>query len=155
MRSDRFVPIRWILPILAVMLAALLIAAQIRPASGQTPPGPIDPDNGEQNLLDIINALPLNDIDNALDNFPVPYVVVAQAGSGPPVIATNKAGAPTKVDADSSKATGKGGHDIQVEVNTELGANSFLQLDINRLGSAPFATNLEVLIAFPFDAFNT
>ncbi|CAN5550658.1 hypothetical protein BH23CHL2_BH23CHL2_01020 [soil metagenome] len=155
MSSLERVPIRWLLTPIGIVLIAILILGQARPAVGETPPAPIDPNNGEQKLLDIINAMPLNDIDQALDHFPVPYVVVAQAGSGPPVIANNRAGAPTRVDADSSKSTGNGGHDIEVEVNTELGANNALRLDINRIGNAPYASNLKVLIAFPFDAFNS
>lgn len=114
---------------------------------------PIDPSAGEANLLGLIDSLPLNDIQSALDHFPIPYVVIASAGGGPPVVANNRAGAPTRVDADSSKATGKGGNDIQVEVNTELGPSPHLRLNVNRLGSGPFAEDLTVLIAFPFDAF--
>ena len=61
-----------------------------------------------QSLLDLINALPLNDIQSALDQFPVPYTVIAQANGGPPVVENNKAGSPTRVDADSSKGDGSG-----------------------------------------------
>ena len=114
---------------------------------------PIDPGSGEANLLDIIDALPLNDITSALNSFPVPYVVVASANGAEPTIANNRAGAPTRLDADRSKTTGKGGNDIQVEVNTELLPTPHLVLDISRLGGAPFAQDLSVIIAFPFSAF--
>src|SRR5207244_2151617 len=30
-----------------------------------------------------------------------------------------------------------------------------LRLNVNRVGTAPFATNVNLVIAFPFDAFNT
>jgi len=46
------------------------------------PPNPIVPTKGEQNLMDVVQKFPLKDIQTALDNFPVPYVVVAQAGAG-------------------------------------------------------------------------
>ena len=71
-------------------------------------PDPIDPNNGQQNLLDIINSVPLNDIQNALDNFPVPYVLFAQAGNNAPVVVNKKAGSPIQIDVDDDKSTGKG-----------------------------------------------
>lgn len=150
-RSSRFktrVPI--------VLLAISLLVLNAFSGAAQTSPLPIDPDTGEQNLLDLINSLPLNDIQNALDRFPVPYVVVAQADGNDPVIANNRAGAPTRVDADSSTSTGQGnsGHDLIVEVNTVLLPSPHLEMSIQRLGNAPYAQDLTILIAFPFDAFN-
>ncbi|HEX9598430.1 MAG TPA: hypothetical protein VF963_03565 [Gaiellaceae bacterium] len=119
------------------------------------PPNPIVPTKGEQNLMDVVQKFQLKDIQTALDNFPVPYVVVAQAGAGPPIVTNQKAGSPKRIDADSNKATGKGGDDIQVEVNTELLPQPHLRLDITRLGGSPFAPNLKVVIAFPFRAFDS
>lgn len=139
----------------AVALAAVLVLAMPGSVQADLPPNPIVPAGGDLTLLNAINAIPLNDITSALDHFPVPYVVYAQAGSGPPVIMNQRAGSPVRVDADSSKTTGMGGNDIQVEVNTELTPVPHLRVDINRLGAVPFATNLKVEVAFPWDAFNT
>jgi hypothetical protein len=136
-------------------LASLLVLAMPGSIKADLPPDPIVPVGGDLTLLNAINAIPLNDVQTALDHFPVPYVVYAQAGSGPPVIANNRAGSPTRLDADSNKATGQGGNDIQVEVNTELTPVPHLRVNINRIGVAPFATNLKVEIAFPWDAFNS
>ena len=145
---------RVLLALVSVLSLGVLLlgAAAVR---ADLPPDPIVPIGGDLNLLSTINSLPLNDIASALDHFPVPYVVVCQAGAGPPVVANQRAGAPTRVDCDSSKATGKGGDDVQVEVNTELGPPPRLRLNINRLGVAPFATNVHAIIAFPWDAFNS
>ncbi|HEV8606997.1 MAG TPA: hypothetical protein VGQ99_16775 [Tepidisphaeraceae bacterium] len=127
-------------------------------------PPPIDPTRGEAKLLSIIDSPPLRDIKNALDNFPVPFVARTD-WFGPPtgsqaaatalktVVVNNKAGAPSKIDIDDNKATGRGGFDIQIEVNTVLLPTPHLTLDITRLGSAPFVENFQVLIAFPFSAF--
>lgn len=125
-------------------------------ASGQSStPDPIDPTTGEAALLKVINSIPLNAIENAKDQFPVPYVVIASAGGAAPTIASNRAGAPTRIDADRLLATGRGGHDIVVEVNTELTPTPHLRLNVERLGTGPVhAPNLSVVVAFPFDAFN-
>jgi hypothetical protein len=140
------------LVVVGVLLATTIASA----ADGDIPPDPIDPTRGEQILLDLINSLPLSDINVALDHFPVPFVVVASAGGAEPTVVSQRAGAPTRVDADRSKATGQGGsgQDLIVEVNTELLPTPHLVLNIERLGDAPFADDLAVLIAFPFDAFN-
>jgi hypothetical protein len=139
----------------ATALAFVLVLAAPGSIKADLPPDPIVPAGGDLTLLNAINAIPLNDVQTALDHFPVPYVVYAQAGTGPAVITNNKAGSPTRIDADSSKTTGSGGNDIQVEVNTELTPVPHLRLNISRLGVAPFATNLKVEIAFPWDAFNS
>ena len=118
------------------------------------PPSPIDPTSGQQNLLDLIESLPINNIQSALDNFPVPYVVCASAGTATPTCVNNKAGSPQRLDADKSKLTGKGGDDIQVEVNTELLPTPHLRVNINRITSSLDATNVKVVITFPFAAFN-
>jgi hypothetical protein len=144
-----------VLFLFASALAFVLVLATPGSIKADLPPDPIVPVGGDLTLLNAINAIPLNDVKTALDHFPVPYVVYAQAGSGPPVIVNQRAGSPVRVDADSSMTTGKGGNDIQVEVNTELTPTPHLRLDINRIGVAPFATNLKVEIAFPWDAFNS
>ena len=117
---------------------------------------PIDPSPGEANLLRIIDGLPLNDIQNALDHFPIPYVVWAQKAGHDPVVTNNRAGSPTRVDVDDSHSTGKGGHDVIVEVNTMLFPTPHLELSIDRIGEVGkgnFVDDFSVLIGFPFDAF--
>ena len=124
-------------------------------------PNPIVPANGEQTLLHVVQMHADKQLLNAQDHFPVPFVVVASAGGAAPTVKNWKAGAPLRIDADQSKATGKGGHDIQLELNTEPYTDAFgetqweLKLNVNRIGNAPFAEDLSVVIAFPFDAFNT
>lgn len=140
------------LPALSLALLVLALLFVTSPTKADEPPNPIDPSNGEQSLLGVVNSLPLNDIDNALDMYPVPYVVVARHGSTTQIF-NNKAGVPTSVDVDLNKATGKGGHDIRVEVNTQLSPPG-LVFTVNRLGSAPFVQDVEILVGFPFDAFN-
>lgn len=143
----------------SVLVVGLVFAmfGMFHGATGQAmPPDPIDPTKGEAALLRIINSLPLNAIQRAKDNFPVPYVVIASAGGASPTIANNRAGAPTRIDADQLRLTGQGGHDIVVEVNTELTPTPHLRLNVERLGSGPLhAQNLSVVVAFPFDAFNS
>jgi hypothetical protein len=124
-------------------------------------PDPIDPTRGETNLLRVVQMMADKQNLNAQDNFPVPYTVVVSAGGAAPTVKNWKAGAPLRIDADRSLVTGQGGHDIQVEVNTDryinsLGQNDWrLRLNVNRIGTAPFAQNLSVVISFPFAAFNT
>src|SRR5215470_1980044 len=96
------------------VFAFLLLS--ITRVSAELPPNPIVPNQGEQVLLDLIKNLPLNNIRAALDHFPVPYVLVASANGAPPTIVNNKAGSPTRIDADGDLSTGTGGQDIQVEV---------------------------------------
>jgi hypothetical protein len=86
----------------------------------------------------------------------VPYVVVAQAGDSDPVVENWKAGESfVQLDVDDDKSTGKGGggKDVKVGVTTELLPTPHLNLEIERLGEDSFVEDLEVLIAFPFDAF--
>lgn len=121
------------------------------------PPEPIVPkNNGEINqLAQALKKAAAGQL-NALDNFPVPFSVVASAGGAAPVVFNSSASkAFAKIDADRSKATGKGGNDIEVSVQTVLSPTPHLSMTINRLDGAPFASDLEVLIAFPFDAFNS
>lgn len=146
---------------LAVLIVALVAGAMLAgrvPASrADSPPlGPIDPNHAEQTLINLANKFSATDILSALNNTPVPYVVCIGAGTAPTTCVNQKAGSPTRFDADQSKTTGQGGggQDIQVEVHTELTPTPHLRLNINRLGAAPFASNLQVAVAFPFAAFN-
>lgn len=142
-----------------LLLASIAIAAMLVPAresKAEVPPAPIDPNNAEQTLLNLVNSLPINNVQNALDHFPVPYVACATANAAPLTCTNQKAGSPTRIDADKSKSTGQGGggQDIQFEVNTVLLPSPHLTMTITRLGTSNFASNLEVFVAFPFDAFN-
>ena len=129
--------------------------------SAVPPPDPIIPNNGETNLLGVVQMHADKQHLNAQDHFPVPFVIVASAEGAEPVIKNWKAGHPARIDADDSKSTGKGGHDIKVEVNTDLYTDDMgnpawqLRLNVDRIGTANFAEELSVYIAFPFDAFNT
>ncbi|MCH5377301.1 MAG: hypothetical protein JJ992_25340, partial [Planctomycetes bacterium] len=124
-------------------------------------PDPIVPTNGEANLLNVVQMHADKQNLNAQDHFPVPFVIVASAEGAASTVTNWKAGHPARIDADQSKATGKGGHDIQVEVNTELYTDAMgnpaweLRLQVDRIDSSVFAEDLSVFIAFPFDAFNT
>ena len=139
-----------------VVACAVLLFAPRGAHSEPIPPGPIDPNTGELSLLDLVNSLPINDVQQALDRFPVPYIVIASAGGADPVVVSNRAGVPTRIDADSSTSTGQGhsGDDLIVEVNTELTPTPHLVLSLERLDNAPYATDLQVAVVFPFDAFN-
>lgn len=144
----------WLLAAALGLIALLAASMGLKTTSADDVPDPIDPDSGEANLLDLINSLPLNDVQQALDHFPVPYVVVATANGAPPTVVNKNAGSPVRIDADRSKATGKGGNDIQVEVNTELLPTPHIRVNINRITSPADATDVQVLVAFPFQAFN-
>ena len=135
-------------------VCALFLGVTAAPGTAADIPDPIDPSNGEQNLLDLIEGLPLNEIETALDHFPIPYVVVASAGGAAPTIESKKAGSPIRIDADGTRDTGKGGFDVEVEVNTELLPTPHLVMDVERIGGPPYAEDLSVIVAFPFAAFN-
>jgi len=140
----------------AVLVVALAVMGGGSEAAAEyiSVPDPISPNQGEATLLRVVNDKALRELETALDNFPVPYVVIASAGGAEPTLTNKKAGAPVRIDADRDRNTGKGGNDVQVEVNTELAPVPHLVLDIVRLGEPPYAEDLSVIIAFPFDAFN-
>ena len=118
-------------------------------------PNPIIPSTGEANqLLQAVQQAAKGNT-NALDNFPVPFAVQYSGGGAAPQVVNWHAGAPLKLDVDNSKSTGNGGNDIQVDVETVLTPTPHLTMEIDRLGSAPFAQNVNVLIAFPFNAFDS
>lgn len=144
----------WLLAAALGLIALLSATMGLKTTSADHVPDPIDPDSGEANLLDLINSIPLNTVQQALDNFPVPYVVVATANGAQPTVVNKNAGSPVRIDADRSKTTGKGGDDIQVEVNTELLPSPHIRVNINRITSPADATDVQVLVAFPFQAFN-
>lgn len=137
-------------------LVALLLGIVLASASFAQIPSPIDPTNGQQKLIDLLDSLPINDIPNALDNHPLPYAVAVVAGGAQPTIVNKNTGSPIQLDADSSKATGKGnsGHDLLVEVNTEPFPTPSLVITVERLGSPSFAEDLTIVVAVPWNAFN-
>ena len=126
------------------------------------PPAPLVPAPGESNLLEQAKKFESKNQLSPLDNFPIPFAVVGQAGGGPTVLVHNNPhsgnGNRVEIDVDANPATGPGGKDVAVEVNTELFLsgvfNPHLLVDIDRLGTAPFASDFEVLVSFPFEAFN-
>ncbi len=150
-RKNRSRPARLLLEMLESRITPSVLPA----------PDPIDPTRGESNLLRVVQMHADKQNLNAQDHSPVPYTIIVSAGGAAPTVKNWHAGAPTRLDADQSKTTGQGGNDIQVEVNTDLYTNSLgqpdwrLRLNVNQIGSAPFAQNLSVVISFPFDAFNS
>ncbi len=88
----------------------------------------------------------------------MPFVILASAGTAPPTVSEFHAHATTYIDADQNAATGKGsggsGYDISVEVDSFVDPTPHLVLTVIRQGIAPFATNLSILIAFPFAGFD-
>ncbi|HJZ58631.1 MAG TPA: hypothetical protein VKE74_27060, partial [Gemmataceae bacterium] len=139
------------------------LECRVVPATLLPPPDPIDPTKGQTNLLRVVQMMADKQNLNAQDHFPVPYTIIVSAGGAAPTIKNWHAGTAIQLDADQNKATGQGGggNDIQVEVNTDFYTNALgqpdwkLRLNVNRLGKDSFAQNLSVMIAFPFDAFNT
>ena len=91
---------------LFVMALLIPILATFGPeARADDPPlGPIDPNNAEQTLLDLVKSLPINDVDSALDQYPVPFITCATADGADATCVTQKAGVPARVNADASKA---------------------------------------------------
>jgi hypothetical protein len=126
------------------------------------PPLPIVPASGESQILEQAKKFEQKNNLNALDNLPIPFAVVASHSGGAPVVVKNnpQSAAPMRVeiDVDSNPTTGKGGKDVGVTVSTELFLNGVfnphLLATYDRLGSAPFASDFEVLVSFPFAAFN-
>jgi hypothetical protein len=127
------------------------------------PPLPVVPGPGETQILQNALRFARNQQINAWDNQPIPFAVVGtNLTTGQTTIAKNNptAGANAMrvdIDVDSNPNTGKGGKDVSVSVSTELFLNGVLNPHLlatyDRLGSAPFAQNFEVLVSFPFSAF--
>jgi hypothetical protein len=123
-------------------------------------PSPLVPDPGDQQIL---NNVLKNAVTNrhVLDNLPVPYVILTSAtnpatGQLVTTVTDGHAHSPIKIDADQSKSTGQGssGYDIQVQVDSYVDPVPHLVMTVAQLGSAPFAQNLSVVIAFPFAGFD-
>jgi hypothetical protein len=126
------------------------------------PPLPVVPSNGE--LSNLANALKFAQKQqfSAWDSQPIPFAVVGtNLTSGQVNTVKNNPNSNSQmrvdIDVDSNPNTGKGGKDLSVGVSTELFLNGVLNPHLvatyDRLGSAPFATNFEVLVSFPFGAF--
>ena len=127
------------------------------------PPAPLVPSSGELNNLDQANKFEAKNQLNTLDTYPIPIAIVTQHAGQAPVVAPKNpnmhSGVGIGVDVDNNPATGNGGKDVKVTVDTELFLNGVfnphLLVQIDRLGAAPFADDFEVLISFPFSAFNS
>lgn len=117
-------------------------------------PSPIVPNSGEANLIQVARQQANQGNTNVLNHFPIPFAIQYSGGSAAPQVANWHAGAPIRLDLDNSKTTGMGGNDVQVEVDVVTTPTPHLMMTINRLGSAPFVQNDNVLIAFPFNALN-
>lgn len=145
---------RWTLPT-SLLLFGVLLTVAIAPARA-FPPDPIDPNTGEQNLIDLISSLPVNDIEPALDHFPLPYVIHAVGGGAAPTTIKQRAGSPARIDVDANRATGQGnsGDDFIVELNTEPYPTPHLVLNVERLGAQPLPEDVTILVAVPWNAFN-
>jgi hypothetical protein len=118
-------------------------------------PAPLVPDPGDQSILENVLDKSVSNR-SVLDHLPVPFVIVASAGGNAPIVTDGHSHAPVKIDADGSEATGQGGSgaDIQVEVDAFVTPTPHLVMTVERLGTAPFATNLSVVIAFPWAGFD-
>jgi hypothetical protein len=136
------------------IVPVLPLAGPVAPAPLPLP-SPLVPDPGDQQILNNVLKMAVSNR-HVLDSLPVPYVIVASAGGAPPTVTDGHSHAPVKIDADQSKATGLGGSgfDIQVEVDAYVEPVPHLELTVTRLGTAPFATNLSVVVAFPFAGFD-
>jgi hypothetical protein len=129
-------------------------------------PSPLVPGPGDQQILN--NVLKFATTNRqVLDHLPVPYVIAVSASNpltGSVVTTLTKgyssiegqAHTPIKIDADQSDSTGMGGSgfDIQVDVQAFVDQTPHLVMTVERLGNAPFAQNLSVVIAFPFAGFD-
>lgn len=147
--------------------AGTLFAAVAAPAAPAVASSP-----GDFNLLDVINALSAKNIQQAMAQYPVPFAILTRttASSACPTptgvvetINTFRAGAGKKIDTDNCGATGRGGSDIEVQVEQVLPTVTTpfqLRLTILRIDSPGGQTALEAardltaVIAFPMDAFN-
>ena len=121
------------------------------------PPDPIVPNNGEATILHVAQEHADQGNIDALDNIPIPFVIDYQAGGGTDSTQIWHAGAPQRLDVDGIKATGQGGRDFDIEVNTIRPSESddwSLHVFVERLGKAPFAEGAGFVITFPFAAFN-
>jgi hypothetical protein len=135
---------------------ALPLAGPVFPAPLPFP-DPLVPSPGDLSTLKNVIKQSVTNRHN-LNNIPVPFVILASAGNAPPTVSEFHAHATTYIDADQNPATGQGsggsGYDIQIEVDSFVDPTPHLVLTVIREGNAPFATNLSVLISFPFAGFD-
>ena len=126
------------------------------------PPAPVVPAPGESQILQNALRFARNQQFQPWDNQPMPFAVVGtNLTTGAVNIVRNNPNSSSQmrvdIDVDSNPSTGKGGKDLSVGVSTELFFNGVLNPHLlatyDRLGTAPFATNFEVLVSFPFSAF--
>ena len=127
------------------------------------PPLPVVPGPGETQILANALRFAQNQQLNPWNNQPIPFAVVGtNLTTGQVQIAKNNPTAGPNamrvdIDVDSNPNTGKGGKDVSVSVSTELFLgnvlNPHLLATYDRLGTAPFAQNFEILVSFPFGAF--
>ena len=135
------------------------------------PPFPVIPGPGESQILQNALRFARNNQLNPWNNMPIPFAVVGtNVTTGAVNIAKNNPNAGNNsmrvdIDVDSNPNTGSGGKDVAVSVSTELffdstndgidnpTLNPHLLATYDRLGSAPFAQNFEILVSFPFAAF--
>ncbi|HTK76552.1 MAG TPA: hypothetical protein VL371_14900 [Gemmataceae bacterium] len=127
------------------------------------PPLPVVPASGESQILQNALKFARNNQLNSLDNLPIPFAVTGtNLTTGVTTTVKNNpqssGGTRVDIDVDGNLATGKGGKDLGVTVSTELFVgttfNPHLVMTVDRLGTAPFASNFEVLLSFPFSAFS-
>jgi hypothetical protein len=115
-------------------------------------PGPIIPDNGEANLIQVARQQADHGNTNVLNHFPIPFAIQYSGGTAAAQVTNWHAGAPIRLNVDGDASTGPGGNDIQAEVDVVTSPTPELVMTINRLGTGPFASNVNVLIAFPFNS---
>jgi hypothetical protein len=123
-------------------------------------PAPLVPGPGDSQILENVLKMSVTNR-HVLDHLPVPYVIDVSAtnpvtGKVVTTIVEGQAHKPIKIDADQSKSTGQGGSgfDIQVEIDAFVDPTPHLVMTIDRLGNAPYAQNLSVVVAFPFAGFD-
>jgi len=123
-------------------------------------PNPLVPGPGDTQILANVIKMSVSNR-HVLDHLPVPYVIDVSAtnpstGAVVTTVVEGQAHTPIKIDADQSKSTGQGGSgfDIQVELDAFVDPAPHLVLTVDRLGNAPFATNLSIVLAFPFAGFD-
>jgi hypothetical protein len=118
-------------------------------------PSPIIPAGGDANLIQQALTKANNGQTAQLNSFPIPFAIEFSGGSAPTQVFNWHASQPgVALDVDQSKVTGKGGNDIKVTVSVVTTPTPHLVMAIDQLGVAPFATNVKVLIAFPFNSLD-
>jgi hypothetical protein len=118
-------------------------------------PNPIVPAGGDANLIQQALSKAQTGHTDVLNSFPIPFAIEFSGGSAPTQVVDWHASQPgIALDVDQSKTTGSGGNDIKVAVSVVTTPTPHLVMAIDQLGVAPFATNVKVLIAFPFNSLD-